>query len=58
MNYDSILKRLWDSADVRAALVIAFGNFEGTYYRYAKRYEQNQNWAPPPSEPLKRETKV
>jgi hypothetical protein len=42
----------------QADLVIAFGNFEGTYYRYAKRYEQNQNWAPPPSEPLKRETKV
>jgi glycosyltransferase involved in cell wall biosynthesis len=41
-----------------AGFVIAFGNFEGTYYRYAKRYEQNQNWAPPPSEPLKRETKV
>jgi glycosyltransferase involved in cell wall biosynthesis len=40
-----------------AGFVIAFGNFEGTYYRYAKRYEQNQNWAPPPSEPLKRETK-
>jgi glycosyltransferase involved in cell wall biosynthesis len=41
-----------------AGFVIAFGNFEGTFYRYAKRYEQNQNWAPPPSEPLKRETKV
>jgi glycosyltransferase involved in cell wall biosynthesis len=40
-----------------AGFVIAFGNFEGTYYRYAKRYEQNQNWAPPLSEPLKRETK-
>jgi glycosyltransferase involved in cell wall biosynthesis len=40
-----------------AGFVIAFGNFEGTYYRYAKRYEQNQNWAPPASEPLKRETK-
>ena len=41
-----------------AGFVIAFGNFEGTYYRYAKRYEQDQNWAPPPSEPLKRETKI
>jgi hypothetical protein len=41
-----------------AGFVIAFGNFEGTYYRYAKRYEQNQNWAPPPSEPLRRETEV
>jgi len=38
-----------------AGFVIAFGNFEGTFYRYAKRYEQMQNWAPPPSEPLRRE---
>jgi glycosyltransferase involved in cell wall biosynthesis len=38
-----------------AGFVIAFGNFEGTYYRYAKRYEENQNWAPPPGEPLRRE---
>jgi glycosyltransferase involved in cell wall biosynthesis len=37
-----------------AGFVIAFGNFEGTYYRYAKRYEQDQNWAPPESEPLRR----
>ena len=40
-----------------AGFAIAFGNFEGTYYRYAKRYEASQNWAPPPSEPLRRETK-
>lgn len=38
-----------------AGFVIAFGNFEGTFYRYAKRYEQMQNWAPPPSEPLRRQ---
>jgi len=38
-----------------AGFVIAFGNFEGTFYRYAKRYEQAQNWPPPPSEPLTRE---
>jgi glycosyltransferase involved in cell wall biosynthesis len=38
-----------------AGFAIAFGNFEGTYYRYAKRYEENQKWAPPPSEPLRRE---
>jgi len=37
--------------------VIAFGNFEGTYYRYAKRFEEAQNWEPPPGEPLRRETK-
>jgi glycosyltransferase involved in cell wall biosynthesis len=39
-----------------AGFVIAFGNFEGTFYRYAKRYEATQNWAPPVSEPLTRET--
>ena len=38
-----------------AGFVIAFGNFEGTFYRYAKRYEQAQNWALPASEPLTRE---
>ena len=41
-----------------AGFAIAFGNFEGTYYRYAKRYEQAQNWAPPASEPLRRESQV
>jgi len=40
-----------------AGFVIAFGNFEGTFYRYAKRYEQMQDWGPPPSEPLRREVK-
>jgi glycosyltransferase involved in cell wall biosynthesis len=40
-----------------AGFVIAFGNFEGTYYRYAKRYEAIQNWSPPPSQPLRRELK-
>jgi glycosyltransferase involved in cell wall biosynthesis len=37
-----------------AGFVIAFGNFEGTFYRYAKRYETEQNWAPPASERLTR----
>jgi glycosyltransferase involved in cell wall biosynthesis len=37
-----------------AGFVIAFGNFEGTFYRYAKRYEEMQNWPPPASEPLHR----
>ncbi len=41
-----------------AGFVIAFGNFEGTFYRYAKRYEAAQNWAPPVSEPLTRETSL
>ena len=37
-----------------AGFVIAFGNFEGTFYRYAKRYEDAQGWGPPPSEKLTR----
>lgn len=37
-----------------AGFVIALGNFEGTFYRYAKRYEQDQAFAPPPSERLER----
>ena len=38
--------------DGGAGFVIAFGNFEGTRYRYAKRYETIQNWSPPPSHAL------
>ncbi len=37
-----------------AGFVIAFGNFEGTFYRYAKRYEETQAWQPPVSKPIKR----
>lgn len=37
-----------------AGFVIAFGNFEGTFYRYAKCYEERQDWQPPPSKPIKR----
>ena len=37
-----------------AGFVIALGNFEGTFYRYAKRYEEAQDWEPPPSEKLTR----
>jgi glycosyltransferase involved in cell wall biosynthesis len=37
-----------------AGFVIAFGNFEGTFYRYAKRYEETQQWSPPPGEPVRR----
>ena len=35
-------------------LVIAIGNFEGTYYKYAKLLELQADWQPPPSPPLKR----
>jgi glycosyltransferase involved in cell wall biosynthesis len=38
-----------------AGFVIALGNFEGTFYRYAKRYEASQQWALPPQEVLLRE---
>ena len=34
--------------------IIAFGNFEGTFYRYAKRTEQIANWQVPSVEPLHR----
>jgi glycosyltransferase involved in cell wall biosynthesis len=38
-----------------AGFIIALGNFEGTFYRYAKRYEAMQAWAPPEQPPLQRE---
>jgi glycosyltransferase involved in cell wall biosynthesis len=37
-----------------AGFIIALGNFEGTFYRYAKCYEEKQDWSPPASEPLRR----
>lgn len=39
-----------------AGLVIAIGNFDGTFFRYAKYYEQQQAWEEPASPPLLRET--
>jgi glycosyltransferase involved in cell wall biosynthesis len=38
-----------------AGFVIAFGNFEGTFYRYAKRYEELQGWQPPINKPIRRD---
>ncbi len=38
-----------------AGFVIALGNFEGTFYRYAKRHEAMQGWGPPVQEPVRRE---
>ena len=38
-----------------AGFVIALGNFEGTFYRYAKRHEASQHWTPPRSQVLRRE---
>src|SRR5258708_15909324 len=44
--------------DRSAGFGIALCNLEGTFYRYAKRYEDmqadTQAWAPPPSAPLRR----
>ena len=37
-----------------AGFVIAFGNFEGTFYRYAKRYEEIKAWNRLKIEPIKR----
>ncbi|OUD12633.1 glycosyltransferase family 2 protein [Thioflexithrix psekupsensis] len=37
-----------------AGFVIALGNFEGTFYRYAKAYEKQQHWSLPASSPLRR----
>jgi len=39
-----------------AGFVIAFGNFEGTFYRYAKRYEETQGWKEPTNERLERKS--
>ena len=33
-------------------LVIAFGNFEGTFYRYIKLTEAQSNWKEPPVKPI------
>jgi glycosyltransferase involved in cell wall biosynthesis len=41
-----------------AGFVIALGNFEGTFYRYAKRYEEMQSWSPVANEPLRRPSAV
>jgi len=32
--------------------IIALGNFEGTFYKYAKLHELQSDWTPPPSPPL------
>jgi len=42
--------------DGGAGLVIAFGNFEGTFYRYIKLTEKQSNWKTPNSEPITKES--
>lgn len=41
-----------------AGFVIAVGNFEGTFYRYAKRFEQQEQWPIPKQPTLKRPTGI
>ena len=43
--------------DGGAGFVIAFGNFEGTYYRYVKLSEIQAGWKPPKSNIIKRNNK-
>jgi glycosyltransferase involved in cell wall biosynthesis len=40
--------------DGGAGLVIAFGNFEGTFYRYIKLLEDQSNWKAPKVAPIKK----
>ena len=37
-----------------AGFIIALGNFEGTFYRYAKRFEAKESWPLPTQPPLRR----
>jgi hypothetical protein len=38
--------------DGGAGFIIAFGNFEGTFYRYIKLTEAQNNWLPPKVDPI------
>ena len=38
-----------------AGFVIALGNFEGTFYRYAKAQESMKGWDVPANQPVSRE---
>ncbi|HIC40339.1 MAG TPA: glycosyltransferase family 2 protein, partial [Piscirickettsiaceae bacterium] len=41
--------------DGGAGFVIAFGNFEGTFYRYIKLTEAQSNWKAPSVKPIRRD---
>lgn len=57
----SVLRGLWSFfriyilklgfLDGWAGFVIAFGNLEGVFYRYAKLCERQKNWSKPPNHP-------
>jgi len=38
-----------------AGFVIALGNFEGTFYKYAKLYQRQSGWSPPSCPPIDRQ---
>ena len=40
-----------------AGFIIALGNFEGTFYRYAKLWERQQQWQLPKQKPVKKPNK-
>jgi hypothetical protein len=42
--------------DGGAGFVIAFGNFEGTFYRYLKLTEAQADWSPPSVKPISKES--
>jgi glycosyltransferase involved in cell wall biosynthesis len=42
--------------DGAQGLVIAIGNFEGTFYRYIKLTEMQKNWKPPSYNPVQKKT--
>ena len=42
--------------DGGAGFVIAFGNFEGTFYRYIKLFESNSSWKIPETKPISKES--
>ena len=43
--------------DGGAGFVIAFGNFEGTFFRYIKLMEAQNNWKMPQSNPINKDSK-
>ena len=40
-----------------AGVVIAFGNFEGAFYRYVKLTESQRTWSPPKITPINKSNK-
>ena len=43
--------------DGGVGFVIAFGNFEGTFYRYIKLMEEQKNWTTPTVNPIYKSNK-